>query len=336
MDKYIKTSKALGQGGYGSVRLAHVKNPDGTEGRPVAIKKLHTTTTNLEGIEISTIREIRILKDMHHKNIVELIDVIAWERQIYLVMECCETDLYRVINNMSVVLSSADVKCYLKQILEAVEFCHKCWILHRDLKPGNLLITKEGIVKLTDFGLAKNFAITKESLSPRVITIWYRAPEMLFGSDKYSSSIDMWSVGCIFAELMLRAPLFPGISEIDMLSRICAALGTPNEKRWPGVSSLPCFIEFAESLGTPLESIFVGATPDALDLISEMLCLDPAKRISASKALQHPYFQNLPAPTHPSKLVLSSAEPKSAPVQSRRNHAYSGECSLARKKIQWN
>ncbi|KAN0063770.1 Cyclin-dependent kinase catalytic subunit [Thecaphora frezii] len=180
------------------------------------------------------------------------------------------------------------------QLIRGIYYCHAHRILHRDLKPQNLLIDKEGNLKLADFGLARAFGIPLRTYTHEVVTLWYRAPEVLLGSRHYSTAIDMWSVGCIFAEMAMRSPLFPGDSEIDEIFKIFRTLGTPTEEAWPGVRSLPDYkTSFPQWKGVPLEQAVYKLDPHGLDLLSGMLVYDPAGRVSAKRSLSHPYFSSL-------------------------------------------
>lgn len=233
-------------------------------------------------------------------------DVFLENGKIKMVMECCKTDLEKMMRQR-VTFSPQDTKCYMLQMLEGIAFCHSQYILHRDLKPGNLLVSSEGIVKITDFGLARLYGREQERLSPEAVTIWYRPPELLFGATKYTASSDMWAVGCIFAELFLGRPLFstePPHTEIAQLRTIFAFLGTPTEKDWPGVGKLPHVLNFEPQAASPFELTLQGLPHDALDLIKNLLTLNPTRRLSAADALKHPYFTNDPKPTAPANLIL--------------------------------
>ena len=171
--------------------------------------------------------------------------------------------------------------------MRGIYFCHAHRILHRDLKPQNLLIDKEGNLKLADFGLARAFGIPLRTYTHEVVTLWYRAPEVLLGSRHYNTAIDMWSVGCIFAEMAMRTPLFPGDSEIDEIFRIFRTLGTPNDETWPGVKALPDYkTSFPQWSGVPLKKAVPALDDNGLDLLRQMLVYDPASRISGT--LEYP------------------------------------------------
>ena len=177
----------------------------------------------------------------------------------------------------------------------------------QDLKPNNLLISREDYaIKIADFGLARQFAGDEKRLSPDVITRWYKPPELFFGCEQYSFGVDMWSMGCIFAELLLRKPLFPGSREMEQLALIFQVTGSPTEENWPGVTLFRDFVEFEHTDPQPWESIMpAGTSPLALDLLSKMLVLDPNKRCTAAQALEHPYFSVKPDPTPSKQLPIS-------------------------------
>eukprot|EP00730_Choanoeca_flexa_P016450 TRINITY_DN7771_c0_g1_i1.p1 TRINITY_DN7771_c0_g1~~TRINITY_DN7771_c0_g1_i1.p1 ORF type:complete len:344 (+),score=73.55 TRINITY_DN7771_c0_g1_i1:22-1032(+) len=290
MEKYLKIEK-IGEGTYGTVYKAKVR----ATGQMVALKKIKLEQED-EGVPSTAIREISLLKELDHPNIVRLMEVIHSENKLYLVFEFLDQDLKKHMDEARNGLEPRLVKSYMLQLLKGLEFCHARRVLHRDLKPQNLLINREGFIKLADFGLARAFGIPVRAYTHEVVTLWYRAPEILLGQRQYACPVDMWSVGCIFAEMVTRRPLFPGDSEIDELFKIFRALGTPNDATWPGVTSLPdykgCFPAWR---GQDLASLVPGLDEAGLDLLQKMLTYDPSTRISAKQAIQHPWFNELSA-----------------------------------------
>ena len=288
LEKYTKVEK-VGEGTYGVVYKCKVKDTNNF----VALKKIRLENED-EGIPSTSIREISILKQLRHPNIVYLIDLIHGEKKLYLVFEYMDHDLKKFLDINNGPLSPELVKSYLFQILIAINFCHSKRILHRDLKPQNLLIDKDGIIKVADFGLARSFGIPIKTLTHEILTLWYRAPEILLGQKEYSTPVDMWSIGLIFYEMAHRKPLFAGDCEIDQIFKIFQMFGTPNEKTWPGVTKLPEFkLTFPQFKGKGISAYNKNIDPIGLDLLSKMIQIDPCKRISAKQALQHPYFNDL-------------------------------------------
>ncbi|KAL6649092.1 hypothetical protein ACP70R_013316 [Stipagrostis hirtigluma subsp. patula] len=288
--RYEKKEK-IGEGTYGVV----YKAVDKVTNETIALKKIRLEQED-EGVPSTAIREISLLKEMNHGNIVRLHDVIHSEKRIYLVFEFLDLDLKKFMDSCPEFAKNPTlIKSYLYQILRGVAYCHSHRVLHRDLKPQNLLIDRRtNALKLADFGLARAFGIPVRTFTHEVVTLWYRAPEILLGSRQYSTPVDVWSVGCIFAEMVNQKPLFPGDSEIDELFRIFRVLGTPNEQTWPGVSSLPDFKSaFPKWQAQDLASVVPNLEPAGLDLLSKMLRYEPSKRITARQALEHEYFKDL-------------------------------------------
>ena len=288
LEKYEKIQK-VGEGTYGVVYKCRIKGTNNY----VALKKIRLENED-EGIPSTSIREISILKQLRHPNIVYLMDLIHGEKKLYLVFEFMEHDLKKFLDINNAPLPPDLVKNYLYQILIAINFCHSKRILHRDLKPQNLLIDKDGIIKLADFGLARSFGIPIKTLTHEILTLWYRAPEILLGQKEYSTPVDIWSIGLIFYEMAHKRPLFTGDCEIDQIFKIFQMFGTPNENTWPGVTKLPEFkLTFPRFKGKGLNAYNKNIEPLGLDLLNKMIQIDPCKRISAKQALQHPYFNDL-------------------------------------------
>jgi len=291
MDKYEKVEK-IGEGTYGVV----YKGRNIESGQMIALKKI-TLEQEEEGVPCTTIREIALLKELQHDNVVLLKDVVNTKTSMYLVFEYLDLDLKQHMESQQLGKSPQLIKKYLYQIISGIAYCHTHRILHRDLKPQNLLIdknTKE--LKLADFGLARAFDIPIKRYTHEVVTLWYRAPEILLGSPHYSTPVDIWSIGCIFAEMVNQKPLFPGESEIDQLIRIFSVLGTPNESLWPGISMLPDYSENFPKWNPKNLKEFVPDLDDlGVDLLTKMLQYEPSKRINARQALAHDYFKDLAA-----------------------------------------
>lgn len=281
----------IGEGTYGVV----YKAKDRVTGEIIALKKIRLEAED-EGIPSTAIREISLLKELQHPNIVRLYDVVHTERKLTLVFEFLDQDLKKYLDVCDTGLELPILKSFLYQLLMGVAYCHHHRVLHRDLKPPNLLINREGQLKLADFGLARAFGIPVRSYTHEVVTLWYRAPDVLMGSRRYSTPVDMWSVGCIFAEMANGRPLIAGTSEGDQLDRIFRLLGTPSRGEYPGIVELP---EYHPNLPRypPPPNGFVGLVPtlDAtgVDLLSKMLQYDPARRVTANDALKHPFFYDV-------------------------------------------
>lgn len=281
----------LGEGTYGVVYRAM----DKVTGQYVALKKVRLDRTE-EGIPQTALREVSILQEFDHPNIVNLLDVICADGKLYLVFEYLEEDLKKAIEKQAGGYSGMELKRLVYQLLDGLYFCHRHRIVHRDLKPANILLNSGNVLKLADFGLARAFQVPMHTYTHEVVTLWYRAPEILLGEKHYTPAVDMWSVGCIFAELARRKVLFRGDSEIGQLFEIFQVLGTPAdaEGSWPGVSRLPDYRDvFPKWPAKRLGQVLPELSPDAIDLLSRMLKYDPAERISAKEALQHPWFNDL-------------------------------------------
>ncbi|KAK5136787.1 Cell division control protein 2 [Meristemomyces frigidus] len=314
MENYQKMEK-IGEGTYGVVYKARdLTTPDH---RIVALKKIRLEAED-EGVPSTAIREISLLKEMNDPNIVQLLNIVhADGHKLYLVFEYLDLDLKKYMEALPVSqggrgkplsegvmdgrlghmgLGANMVKKFTAQLLEGTRYCHAHRILHRDLKPQNLLINKEGNLKLADFGLARAFGVPLRTYTHEVVTLWYRAPEILLGGRQYSTGVDMWSIGCIFAEMATRKPLFPGDSEIDEIFKIFRVLGTPSEQEWPGVTSFPDFKASFPKWERKADEELVNADgvkvlgEEGLNLLEALLVYDPAGRVSAKQAVGHAYF----------------------------------------------
>jgi len=284
MDAYLKMEK-VGEGTYGVVYKALHKATN----QIVALKKIRLEADD-EGVPSTAIREISLLKELNHENVVKLLDIVHSESKLYLVFEFLDMDLRKYMETTDQKgMSPEIIWSFLKQLIKGVAYCHSHRILHRDLKPQNLLIDKTGKLTIADLGLARAFGVPMRTYSHEVVTLWYRAPEILLGSRHYSTAVDMWSVGCIFAEMSMRRPLFAGDSEIDEIFKIFTVLGTPNEKIWPGVSSLPDY-KPSFPVWQAQDLSIIGLSPEGADLLSKLLIYNPPQRISAKKCLEHPYL----------------------------------------------
>jgi len=280
--RYQKITK-IGEGTYGVV----YKAKDLQTSEIIALKKIRLENAD-EGVPSTAIREISLIKECDHPNIVKLKNVLFENEKLCLIFEYLDYDLKKYMDSQKAVLSPKLVKTFLFQILNAISYCHSQRILHRDLKPQNLLIDQENTVKLADFGLARAYYLPVRTYTHEVITLWYRAPEILLGQKVYSGAVDIWSVGCIFYEMAQKKALFSGDSEIDEIFKIFQILGTPNDAIWKGINDLPDFkTSFPKWKKRDLASLATNLDTFGVDLLEKMIALDPLNRISAREALEH-------------------------------------------------
>ncbi|KAJ3517368.1 hypothetical protein NLJ89_g533 [Agrocybe chaxingu] len=283
------------EGSYGVVFRARDKQT----GDIVALKKLKLDEEK-NGFPITALREIYALMSCRHENVVGVREVVVGDTltQVFVVMDFIEHDLKSLLTVMPAPFLQSEIKTLMLQLLSAVNHCHQNWILHRDLKTSNLLMNNRGTIKVADFGLARRFGdpVGVGGMTQLVVTLWYRAPEILLGATTYSTAIDLWSVGCIFAELLLKEPLFQAHGELELLSMIFKLLGPPTNHSWPGYSSLP----LAKTISLPspqphqFRQKFSYLSSAGLDLLMALLTYDPERRITAEDALDHPYFSSDP------------------------------------------
>jgi cyclin-dependent kinase len=290
-DRYQIISK-LGEGAYGNVYLAEdLKNKN----MKVAVKQLKSSSVE-EGVPISSLREISLLKELSHVNIVKLMDVVHLQNNIVLVFEYVETDLKMMLKkNKNKGLEPKLYKSFLYQLLKGIQHIHRMKILHRDIKSENLLISKDNKLKITDFGLARGYGLPIKNFRNDVVSLWYRAPDILLGNESYERSVDMWSIGCIFAEMVLGTILFKGFSEKEQVRKIFEILGTPTEKTYPMYMGYSEWKKDTWEVYYPqdLKKFLPTLSDDGIDLLKKLLELDPEKRILAADALQHPFFKDL-------------------------------------------
>ena len=288
LDSYTKLEK-LGEGTYATVYKGQSNLTHGL----VALKEIRLE--HEEGAPCTAIREVALLKNLKHANIVTLHDIIHTERSLTLVFEFVERDLKQYLEECGNFMHMQNVQLFLFQLLRGLKYCHSKKILHRDLKPQNLLIGRRGDLKLADFGLARAKSVPTKTYSSEVVTLWYRPPEVLLGSVNYDSSIDMWGVGCIFCEMTSGRPLFPGSSVDEELILIWRILGTPTEEVWPGITRNKEFIngKFPKYPPEPLRRLAPRLDTHGLELLASLLMYDSSKRKRAHAAMSHLYFSSL-------------------------------------------
>nr|XP_054496516.1 cyclin-dependent kinase 10 isoform X2 [Agelaius phoeniceus] len=325
--KEFEKLNRIGEGTYGIVYRAR----DTLTNETVALKKVRMDNEK-DGMPISSLREITLLLQLQHPNIVELKDVVVGNHleSIFLVMGYCEQDLASLLENMQTPFSEAQVKCIILQVLKGLQYLHENYIIHRDLKVSNLLMTDKGCVKIADFGLARTYGMPPKPMTPKVVTLWYRAPELLLGMTTQTTSIDMWAAGCILAELLAHKPLLPGTSEIHQIDLIVQLLGTPNENIWPvrapcpfspvpspfslmlpwllltlsfpqGFSKLPLATQYTlrKQPYNNLKHRFPWLSEAGLRLLNFLFMYDPKKRATAKDCLESSYFKEKPLPCEP-------------------------------------
>lgn len=294
-DNYYR-QQIVGQGTYGVVFSGHNRHT----GQKVAMKRSQLDVYAEEGIPATAFREVALLNDLKNvPNVVQLQEISCTSSRLYLICEFLDRDLKKHLKENNRRLDYSKVKYISHEILKGVAWCHGIRVIHRDLKPHNILLDKEArVIKIADFGLARPNHAPGKTLTHEVITLWYRPPELLLGGSNYTDAVDIWSAGCIIAELLSGYPLFQGDSEIDTLFHIFKLLGTPTSQTWPGVTALPegqlshhwpQFKGHSDPFGQLNQSIDAAGK----DLLQRMLAYDPDSRITAKEALEHPWFAEL-------------------------------------------
>lgn len=324
IDEYECVNR-VDEGTFGVVYRGKDKRTD----EIVALKRLKMEKEK-EGFPITALREINmLLKAGNHPNIVNVKEILLGSNmdKIYMAMEFVEHDMKSLLDTMSrrnKRFSVGEQKTLMQQLLSGIEHMHKLWILHRDLKTSNLLMSHTGVLKIADFGLAREYGDPLRKFTSIVVTLWYRSPELLLGTRLYSTPVDMWSVGCIMAEFILLKPLFPGRGELEQIKKIFMELGTPTESIWPGVSELEGWksLTFEKYPYNQLRKKFLAGrllNDTGFKLLNGLLTLDPKNRFTATQALDHEWFQEEPHPvppeefpTFPAKSEQNKAPPPAA------------------------
>jgi cell division cycle 2-like protein len=294
----FETLNAIEEGSYGWVSRAR----ENSTGEIVALKRLKMDNLQ-DGFPITALREIQTLKESHHKHIVDLREIVVGDslRDVYLVMEFLEHDMKTLQENMTEPFMISEIKTLMLQITSAIDYLHTNWVLHRDLKTSNILMNNRGEIKIADFGMARRFGDPPPpNMTQLVVTLWYRAPELLLGADQYNETVDIWSLGCILGELCKNEPILQGQNEVDELAKIFALCGVPDEKSWPKFRHLPN----ARSLKLPrntektskIRSLFPDLSTLGAKLLEDLLTLNPNRRPDAAEILGHPWFQEDPRP----------------------------------------
>ncbi|KAK4137646.1 Pkinase-domain-containing protein [Trichocladium antarcticum] len=280
----------VGSGTYGKV----FKGLNVYTKKLVALKKIRMEGER-DGFPVTAVREIKLLSSLSHKNIVKLQEVMVETNECFMVFEYLSHDLTGILNHPTYTLEPGHRKHLAQQLFEGLDYLHTRGVLHRDIKAANILVSSDGILKLADFGLARFYAKHHQlDYTNRVITIWYRSPELLLGETQYGPAVDIWSAACVLVEIFTKRAIFPGDgSELNQLDKIYTVLGTPNRTDWPNLVEMPWFALLRPSYRKPNlfeEKYKEQLTPAAYDLLVSMLHYDPAKRPTAAEVLQHPYF----------------------------------------------
>ncbi|KAE8703258.1 Cyclin-dependent kinase C-1 [Hibiscus syriacus] len=299
-DAFEKLDK-IGQGTYSNVYRAH----DLDQKKIVALKKVRFDNLEPESVRFMA-REIHILRRLDHPNVIKLEGLVTSRMScsLYLVFEYMEHDLAGLASNPGLKFSEPQVKCYMQQLLRGLDHCHSHGVLHRDIKGSNLLIDNNGILKIADFGLASFYdPHQSQPLTSRVVTLWYRPPELLLGATSYGAAVDLWSTGCILAELYVGKPIMPGRTEVEQLHKIFKLCGSPSEEYWRK-SKLPHATIFKpqQPYRRCVSETFKEFPAPALALMETLLSIDPADRGSAASALKNQFFIRNPLPCDPSSL----------------------------------
>ncbi|KZT05509.1 Pkinase-domain-containing protein [Laetiporus sulphureus 93-53] len=309
----------VGEGTFGQVWKAR----NTRDGRFVALKKIRMEAER-DGFPVTAMREIKLLQSLRHENIIRLYEMMVSNGSVFMVFEYMDHDLTGVLSQTQFSFTDAHLKSFCRQMLAGLAYLHHKGVIHRDIKGSNILINNRGELKLADFGLARFYQKRRRSdYTNRVITLWYRPPELLLGTTVYGPEVDMWSAGCIMLELFTKKPVFQGNDEIHQLDVIYKILGTPVVEKWPGMTSLPWYelVKPRETIPNHFRQLFEKwLSPAGLDLAERLLTYDPARRVTAVQALEAPYFnQEPPSPAAP--VTLSSMQGEWHEFEAKRERA---------------
>ncbi|KAL7611080.1 hypothetical protein Lser_V15G12980 [Lactuca serriola] len=291
----------IGQGTYSNVYRAR----DLQSGKIMALKKVKFDNFQPESVKFMA-REIKILRKLDHPNVMKLEGIITSRLScsIYLVFEYMEHDLAGLLSSPDVKFTASQIKCYMMQLLKGIDHCHSRGIIHRDIKSSNILVNNEGVLKIADFGLANFYdSMSRQPMTSRVVTLWYRPPELLLGSANYGPFIDMWSIGCVFGELFVGRPILKGRTEVEQLHKIFKICGTPPDEYWTKTRHpLAAMFKPQFTYESSLRERCKELPRTVVDLIDQLLCVEPEKRVTANSALQVEYFYTKPYACDPASM----------------------------------
>ena len=280
MEGVALSETVLGEGEYGKVMLA-----TGPDGQRLACKH----SRRPRGEDHVMRMEAALMERLDHPNVLRLVQSGEHRERFFMMLEHMPRNLEQVLfgSETGRDYEPVDAAGLMRMLLRGLAYLHQHHVVHRDIKPANLLLADDGTLKISDFGLSREVPPNHPGdLTPHIVTLWYRPPELLLGATRYGSEVDLWSAGCIYAEMFLRTPLFQGEADVDQLGKIFHALGTPTDDNWPGHQTLPCFVEWVPNHGTPWEVILAGQDGVCLELLRHTVVLDPQKRRSAESCLE--------------------------------------------------
>ncbi|KAI1795234.1 Pkinase-domain-containing protein [Ganoderma leucocontextum] len=306
----------VGTGTFGKVyKASHTAT-----GRMVALKQIKMEGEK-EGFPVTAMREVKLLQSLRHENVVRLHEMMVSHGTVYMVIEYMDHDLSGILQQTQFVFTDAHLKSFCRQMLAGLAYLHHKGVIHRDIKGSNILVNSRGELKLADFGLARVYQKRRKSdYTNRVITQWYRPPELLLGATVYGPEVDMWSAGCIMLELFTKKPVFQGADELQQIYVVYKIMGTPTTDTWPGVTSLPWYEIFKpnEFIPNRFRELFKKwLSPAGLDLAEQLLSWNPERRITATQALEAPYF-NQEQPPAATPVGLSTLKGEWHEMESKR------------------